>query len=156
MAFCVQHIILLLKIILAEVIEDEPEWVQDDIDVVDNRVDQMAGKIEDMKFMERLSDHYQPIELLEDVFAILHRDKELAAQLVPKLKQGCKEFIAMKKKELEEEEDDRVTGNTIAKEKLSNIIATFSNIIATFTNIISTTTIINTGKNRTDKKILLN
>lgn len=66
------------------------------MEVVDNRVDQMADKIEDMKFMERLSDHYEPIELLQDVFDALHKDKELAALLVPKLKQGCKEFIQMK------------------------------------------------------------
>lgn len=66
--FCVQHFILLIKIILGEVIDDEPAWVQDDIDVVDNRVCQMEARIEDMKFMERLSDHYDPIDLIEDVF----------------------------------------------------------------------------------------
>ena len=124
-AFCVQHLILLLKIILAELIDDEPEWVQDDIEVVDNRVDQMADKIEDMKFMERLSDHYEPIDLLEDVFAILHKDKELAALLVPKLKKGCKQFIKMKKAEMEEEEKAGIpgAGNTLAKDKLADIIA---------------------------------
>jgi len=90
LAFCVQHVILLLKIILAEVIDDEPAWVQDDMDVVDNRVDQMAQKIEDMKFMERLSEHYKPLELIGDVFDCLHRDHEIAALLIPKLKAGCK------------------------------------------------------------------
>ena len=56
----------------------------------------MAQKIEDLKFMERLSDHYKPLDLLQDVFDVLHSDKELAALLIPKLKAGCKEFIEMK------------------------------------------------------------
>ena len=93
------------------------------MDIVDNRVDQMAQKIEDLKFMERLSDHYTPLDLLQDVFDVLHSDKELAALLVPKLKEGCKEFIKQKQQELEEEEEG-ITGNTMAKEKLGNIIAT--------------------------------
>ena len=44
--------------------------------------------------MERLSDHYDPLTLLDDVLARLHRDKELAALLVGKLKAGCEGWLS--------------------------------------------------------------
>ena len=47
--------------------------------------------------MERLSDHYDPTMLLDDVLARLHRDKELAALLVPKLKRGCEAWLSAQK-----------------------------------------------------------
>lgn len=67
LTFIVQHAVLLLKIVLAELIDDEPEWVQSDMDTISHRVTQTEAKIEDMKLMERLSDHYDPKVLLEDV-----------------------------------------------------------------------------------------
>ena len=45
---------LLVKVILAEVIEDEPGWVQDDTEVAENRVEQIHDSIMDRKLIERL------------------------------------------------------------------------------------------------------
>lgn len=39
LVFFIMHFIFFMKKILAEVIEDEPAWVQDDIENVENRVD---------------------------------------------------------------------------------------------------------------------
>ena len=41
LVFVVQHLVLLFKLILAEIIEDEPEWVSDDSEKVENRVEQI-------------------------------------------------------------------------------------------------------------------
>ena len=88
---------MLFKLILAEVIEDEPDWVRDDVDSIENRVKQTEDSINDKKLMERLAQHYEPIELLYDVLDNLHKDRQLSALLVPKLKQGCLDFIKDKK-----------------------------------------------------------
>ena len=88
---------MLFKLILAEVIEDEPEWVQDDMESIENRVKQTEDSVNDKKLMERLAQHYEPIELLYDVLDNLHKDRQLSALLVPKLKQGCLDFIKDKK-----------------------------------------------------------
>ena len=71
--------------------------------------------------MERLAQHYKPIDLLTDVLANLHKDKEMAALLVPKLKLGCKEFMRNKREEVGTAE--AIKGGTLAKDKLTNIIA---------------------------------
>ena len=88
---------MLFKLILAEVIEDEPDWVRDDVDSIENRVKQTEDSVNDKKLMERLAQHYEPIELLYDVLDNLHKDRQLSALLVPKLKQGCLDFIKDKK-----------------------------------------------------------
>lgn len=143
--FCVQHLVLLFKIILAEVIEDEPEWVQEDMETVENRVTQTQSSIDDKKLWERLSDHFEPYDLLiNDVLKNLHKDRDIAALLVPKLKKGCIDFLKkqtsvektgekLRDKEGEtspgryvlEDDDFKHVSREIQKEKLTNIVAQF-------------------------------
>ncbi len=67
LAFGALHFIFLLKYILAEVIEDEPAWVQEDLERVSNRVEQVEKDNQDKKLLERLSDHYTDLDLLFEV-----------------------------------------------------------------------------------------
>ena len=92
-AFVFQHILLGIKLILAEAIDDVPEWVPDDADANENRVLQAEASISDKKLMERLGSSYSVEALLDDVFGGLHHDRQMAALLVPKLKQGCLDWL---------------------------------------------------------------
>ena len=67
LAFGVLHGLFLGKYILAEVIEDEPEWVTEDKKMIQHRVDQVRQDTEDKKLWERLSDHYTELDLLFEV-----------------------------------------------------------------------------------------
>ena len=80
-----------------------PGWVEDDVEQMENRVLQTQASNDDKKLMERLGEHYEPLTVMDDVLARLHRDKELAALLVPKLKQGCEQWLAAQKASNEEE-----------------------------------------------------
>ena len=82
-----------MKVILAEVIEDEPGWVQDDIEVAENRVAQIRDSIMDRKLIERLADHYEPRHVLAEVLRNLHKDREMASLLIPRLKNGCVAYM---------------------------------------------------------------
>ena len=93
LVFVVQHAVLLVKVILAEVIEDEPGWVQDDIEVAENRVAQIRDSIMDRKLIERLADHYEPRHVLAEVLRNLHKDREMASLLIPRLKKGCVAYM---------------------------------------------------------------
>ena len=82
-----------MKVILAEVIEDEPGWVQDDIEVAENRVQQIRDSIMDRKLIERLADHYEPRHVLAEVLRNLHKDREMASLLIPRLRKGCVAYM---------------------------------------------------------------
>ena len=82
-----------MKVILAEVIEDEPGWVQDDIEVAENRVAQIHDSIMDRKLIERLADHYEPRHVLAEVLRNLHKDREMASLLIPRLRKGCVAYM---------------------------------------------------------------
>ena len=71
--------------------------------------------------MERLAEHYEPLALLDDVLKLLHKDKEVAALLIPKLKQGCKDFMA-KKRSGSASLDGKIPGGTLCEDKLRNIV----------------------------------
>ena len=82
-----------MKVILAEIIEDEPAWVQADIEAAENRVEQIHDSIQDRKLIERLAGHYRPRHVLDEVLRNLHKDREMASLLIPRLKKGCKEYL---------------------------------------------------------------
>ena len=82
-----------MKVVLAEVIEDEPGWVQDDIEVAENRVAQIRDSIMDRKLIERLADHYEPRHVLAEVLRNLHKDREMASLLIPRLRKGCVAYM---------------------------------------------------------------
>ena len=43
--------------------------------------------------MEYLSDHFEPRMVLDDVLSNLHKDRDMAALLVRKLKVGCEHWM---------------------------------------------------------------
>ena len=47
----------------------------------------------DKKLWQRLSDSYTEIDLLFEVLTMSHSDMNKSAQLVPKLKKGCEEWL---------------------------------------------------------------
>ena len=62
--FATLHIIFLVKYVLAEVIEDEPAWIDDDRQAVENRVEQVMSDNQDKKLLEYISGYYEPGKLL--------------------------------------------------------------------------------------------
>ena len=65
----------------------------DDEKKMENRVKQIEANIEDKKLIERLSEHIDPLDLIEEVLDNLHKDRELAALVITKLKKGCIDFL---------------------------------------------------------------
>lgn len=96
-AFGTLHFIFILKYILAELIEDEPEWIRVDKESMENRVAQVENDNQDKKLYERLSKHYSEMDLLFEVLSHVHSDLSKSGQLVPKLKEGLEDWIAANK-----------------------------------------------------------
>ena len=76
LAFFTLHFIFFVKFILAEVIDDEPSWVKEDAERVENRVDQVLKDNKDKKLIEYLSNHYSEYDLLFEVLKKQHKDLE--------------------------------------------------------------------------------
>ena len=68
------HFIFLVKYVLAEIIEDEPDWIQKDSERMQNRVEQVEKDNQDKKLLERLSDHYSELDLLFEVLKKQHKE----------------------------------------------------------------------------------
>ena len=67
LAFVVMHFVFALKYLLSLVIEDEPSWVVEDAETVQNRVNQIEEDNQDKKLMQRIDSHFQPLDLLFQV-----------------------------------------------------------------------------------------
>ena len=63
-----------------------------------NRVDQVCNDNQDKKLWEYLSDHYSELDLLFEVLKNQHKDLSKSAQLVPKLQEACREWLAANSK----------------------------------------------------------
>ena len=93
-AFAVMHFIFIVKFFLAEIIEDEPAWVTEDAENVANRVSQVSKDNKDKKLIEYLSKHYSEVDLLFTVLKKQHKDLLMSSQLIYKIHDGCKEWLA--------------------------------------------------------------
>ena len=106
MVFIVEHIMIAFKFVLAELIDDVPEWVVEEQRNMKNRVNQVQAEIDNKKLLQKLDMNKgtAPLALVEELILEQHKDRDLACLLIPKLLKGCKEYI----KEQEEEFGDFV------------------------------------------------
>ena len=66
-AFVAMHVIFGLKYVLSVLIEDTPEWVEEDAEAVKHRVVQIEQDNTDKKLMHRLAPYYSPLNLVFEV-----------------------------------------------------------------------------------------
>lgn len=93
LAFLALHAIFLIKFLLQEVIEDEPSWIGDQREIEENRRKQVELDNQDKKLWQRLSEQYTETDLLQEILDLTHPDMYKSAQIVPKLMEGCKEWL---------------------------------------------------------------
>ena len=73
----------------------------------------------DRKLIERLAEHFKPEHVLDEVLRNLHKDREMASLLIPRIKRGCVEYM----KNMQADAENEAKGQTLTKDKLSNILA---------------------------------
>ena len=83
LAFGGLHVIMMVKYILQELIEDEPGWVVEDRENTNSRVMQVERDNNDKKLVERMQKHYSKNDMLFDVLRMEHLDIVYSGQLVP-------------------------------------------------------------------------
>ena len=93
LAFVAMHLIFGLKYLLAILIQDEPSWVVEDYNNVENRIKQIQEDNQDKKLIQRMDINFEPIKLLTEVLKNQHENDNLSFQLVPNLKRGCEIWL---------------------------------------------------------------
>lgn len=101
-AFGMLHVIMLLKYVMQELIEDEPEWVTVDRAQTKGRVEQVERDNNDKKLIERMSKHYTKMDMLFDLLQMQHQNLEQSSQLVPIIQKGCRQWLIRNHMEQEE------------------------------------------------------
>ena len=63
----------------------------------------------DRKLIERLAEHFKPEHVLDEVLRNLHKDREMASLLIPRIKRGCVEYMKKMQEDAEERAKHRRT-----------------------------------------------
>ena len=92
--FIVENALVAFRFLLAAAIPDYPSWIEKEMFSMENRVKQVAQQIEDKVIIKKIREE-KPVEFVDQVIHELHNDRDLASLLIPKIKQGCVEFLKL-------------------------------------------------------------
>ena len=107
--FMIENALLIFAYFLGLVIDDEPSDIVDEKRSMKHRVSQIKREIQNKVLLEKMKQ--DPIELVTECIEDLHKDKELASLLVPKLYKGCIEFEEELRQAREEEDGNESAGS---------------------------------------------
>ena len=91
--FIIENILLAFRFIIAALIPDFPEWIENEQVAGVNRVKQVENEI-DNKYIMEINDGEQ-IEFIEHCLDLLHHDRDLAALHIRKLLEGAENFLEL-------------------------------------------------------------